>query len=90
MDGAIEPPWKGLRRVLPIHTAPPSHGLCACAFDVDVDVALASAGAGRSPAEHPSPLRMPALVVIARAFIELIQPELFSPRDYDQSGHSER
>lgn len=25
-----------------------------------------------------------------RAFIELIQPELFSPRDYDQSGHSER
>ncbi|WP_454828330.1 LysR family transcriptional regulator [Pseudoxanthomonas wuyuanensis] len=26
----------------------------------------------------------------ARAFIELIQPDLFAPRDYDQSGHSER
>ncbi len=26
----------------------------------------------------------------ARAFIELIQPELLSPREYDQSGHSER
>ncbi|CAH0161839.1 hypothetical protein SRABI35_00774 [Stenotrophomonas lactitubi] len=24
MDGAIEPPWKGLRRVLPTHTTPPS------------------------------------------------------------------
>ncbi|HDS1825919.1 TPA: hypothetical protein QEM95_04715 [Stenotrophomonas maltophilia] len=24
MDGAIEPPWTGLRRVLPTHTAPPS------------------------------------------------------------------
>ncbi|WP_164079768.1 hypothetical protein [Stenotrophomonas maltophilia] len=24
MDGAIEPPWKGLRRVLTTHTAPPS------------------------------------------------------------------
>lgn len=31
-----------------------------------------------------------ALSAQARAFIELIQPELFSPRDYDQSGHSER
>lgn len=26
----------------------------------------------------------------ARAFVELIQPELFNPREYDQSGHSER
>ncbi|OWQ58339.1 hypothetical protein CEE58_21185, partial [Stenotrophomonas maltophilia] len=24
MDGAIEPPWMGLRRVLPAHTAPPN------------------------------------------------------------------
>jgi len=24
MDGAIEPPWMGLRRVLPTHTAPPT------------------------------------------------------------------
>ncbi|WP_312787653.1 hypothetical protein, partial [Stenotrophomonas indicatrix] len=24
MDGAIEPPWMGLRRVLPTHTAPPN------------------------------------------------------------------
>ena len=27
MDGAIEPPWMGLRRVLTTHTAPPSHGM---------------------------------------------------------------
>ena len=26
----------------------------------------------------------------ARAFIELIQPDLFERRDYDESGHSER
>jgi len=26
MDGAIEPPWTGLRRVLQAHTAPPNHG----------------------------------------------------------------
>ncbi|AYA91429.1 hypothetical protein PEM_12015 [Stenotrophomonas sp. Pemsol] len=26
MDGAIEPPGMGLRRVLPAHTAPPPHG----------------------------------------------------------------
>jgi len=26
----------------------------------------------------------------ARAFVELIRPELFNPREYDQSGHSER
>ncbi|MBN5148506.1 hypothetical protein JY412_17435, partial [Stenotrophomonas maltophilia] len=31
MDGAIEPPWMGLRRVLPTHTAPPSHGMHAVA-----------------------------------------------------------
>ncbi|QGL66412.1 hypothetical protein FEO86_03525 [Stenotrophomonas maltophilia] len=45
MDGAIEPPWTGLRRVLQTHTAQPFHGMPA--FDVDV----ASAGAGRSPAK---------------------------------------
>ncbi len=27
MDGAIEPPGMGLRRVLPAHTAPPSTGI---------------------------------------------------------------
>ncbi|HHA2493105.1 TPA: hypothetical protein ACOENY_004543, partial [Stenotrophomonas maltophilia] len=27
MDGAIEPPGTGLRRVLPTHTAPPNHGM---------------------------------------------------------------
>ncbi len=43
MDGAIEPPWTGLRRVLQTHPAPPFHGMPA--FDV------ASAGAGRSPAK---------------------------------------
>jgi hypothetical protein len=26
----------------------------------------------------------------ARAFIELIHPDLFTRRDYDDSGHSER
>ena len=31
-----------------------------------------------------------ALSAQARAFINMIQPDLFSPRDYDQSGHSER
>lgn len=31
-----------------------------------------------------------ALSPQARAFVEMIQPELFSPREYDQSGHSER
>ncbi len=51
MDGAIEPPWMGLRRVLPAHTAPPSSVArrCCCCF-----LGLkASAGAGRSPAEAP-------------------------------------
>ncbi|MGB5784160.1 MAG: LysR family transcriptional regulator [Stenotrophomonas geniculata] len=31
-----------------------------------------------------------ALSAQARAFVELIQPELFSPRGYDESGHSDR
>lgn len=31
-----------------------------------------------------------ALSPQARAFIELIQPDLFAPRNYDDSGHSER
>ena len=26
----------------------------------------------------------------ARAFVELIQPQLLAPRGYDQTGHSER
>ncbi|RTY07258.1 hypothetical protein EKT70_13250 [Stenotrophomonas geniculata] len=34
MDGAIEPPWTGLRRVLQAHTAPPSHGMPAFAVAV--------------------------------------------------------
>ncbi|QDY48347.1 hypothetical protein DUW70_07265 [Stenotrophomonas maltophilia] len=39
MDGAIEPPWTGLRRVLPTHTAPPpnkqkARAALALAFDV--------------------------------------------------------
>ena len=46
MDGAIKPPWMGLRRVLPTHAAPPPHGMPASA------VAVASAGAGRSPAKN--------------------------------------
>ena len=31
-----------------------------------------------------------ALSAQARAFVDMIQPDLFSPRDHDQSGHSER
>jgi len=36
MDGAIEPPGTGLRRVLPTHTAPPNsqETRAALAFDV--------------------------------------------------------
>ena len=55
MDGAIEPPWTGLRRVLPTHTAPPNpqKPRAASALALALALALASAGAGRSPAEHP-------------------------------------
>jgi len=31
-----------------------------------------------------------ALSPQARAFVELIQPDLFAPRQYDDTGHSER
>ncbi|MBN5031961.1 hypothetical protein JY419_21230, partial [Stenotrophomonas maltophilia] len=36
MDGAIEPPWTGLRRVLPTHTAPPNQqkSRAALAFEL--------------------------------------------------------
>ncbi len=53
--GVSCPPGMGLRRVLPTHTAPPSHGMHAVAVAVGVApaLALASAGAGRSPAEPP-------------------------------------
>ncbi len=54
MDGAIEPPWMGLRRVLLAPTAPPAHRKPALA--VAVAVALASAGAGRRPARALPPL----------------------------------
>src|SRR6185437_995633 len=40
MDGAIEPPWTGLRRVLPTHTAPPSQQKASAAVAFDVAVAL--------------------------------------------------
>ncbi len=62
MDGAIEPPRMGLRRVLQPHTAPPDHrqsrAALALALALALDSALASAGAGRSPAEtHPQELQ---------------------------------
>ncbi|MBA0362808.1 hypothetical protein D7V18_14340 [Stenotrophomonas maltophilia] len=41
MDAAIEPPWMGLRRVLPVHAAPPTHGMPTFAVAVAVAVALA-------------------------------------------------
>gem|GEM_PF-3022905 len=54
MDGAYEPPWMGLRRVLQAHTATPSHGMHDFAVAVAVAVAgqrpALPAGAGRSPA----------------------------------------
>ena len=53
MDGAVEPPWTGLRRVLQAHTAAPSHGMLAVAVAVAVASASASAGAGCNPAEPP-------------------------------------
>ncbi len=64
MDGAIEPPWMGLRRVLLAPTTPPSHGNPAFAWAVAaaVAVALASAGAGRRPAKA-----IPLLPVQCRA-----------------------
>ncbi|WP_414609225.1 hypothetical protein, partial [Stenotrophomonas pavanii] len=34
MDAAIEPPWMGLRRVLPVHVALPTHGMPAFAVEV--------------------------------------------------------
>ncbi len=52
MDGAIEPPWIGLRRVLPAHAAQPFIGvqllLSGCR-----PAAGTTAGAGRSPAQAP-------------------------------------
>ena len=48
-QGAIEPPWLGLRRVLPAHTAPPTS---VAAFAVAS--APASAGAGRQPGQYPA------------------------------------
>jgi len=60
MDGAIEPPWMGLRRVLLAPITPPAHGMLAVALAVAVAVAvavaLASAGAGRRPARAHPPL----------------------------------
>jgi hypothetical protein len=52
MDGAIEPPWMGLRRVLPTHTAPPNKQKTRAALAVAV--AVDSAGAGRNPADTPA------------------------------------
>ncbi len=49
------PPWTGLRRVLPAHTAPPNQQRARAALALALAVALASAGAGRSPADPPSP-----------------------------------
>ncbi len=63
MDGAIEPPRMGLRRVLQTHTAPPSHRKPA--FDVALAAAVASAGAGCNPADAPNPynIRMPLITL---------------------------
>ncbi len=32
MDGAIEPPWMGLRHVLPTHMAPPNQQKASSGF----------------------------------------------------------
>ncbi len=51
MDGAIEPPWTGLRRVLTTHSAPPSHEMPALALAVAVAL---SRGQGCKPCKkHP-------------------------------------
>ncbi|WP_219906210.1 hypothetical protein, partial [Stenotrophomonas sp. Nf4] len=52
--GAIEPPWMGLRRVLPTHRAPPNQQKASSVLDVDV--ALASAGAGLQALPTKTPL----------------------------------
>ncbi|WP_222943082.1 hypothetical protein, partial [Stenotrophomonas maltophilia] len=41
MDGAIEPPGMGLRRVLPTHTAPPNKQKARAALALAFGVALA-------------------------------------------------
>ncbi len=46
MDGAIEPPGTGLRRVLQPHTAPPNPQQPRAALALALALALASAGAG--------------------------------------------
>ena len=59
MDGAIEPPWTGLRRVLPTHTAPPQTDFARLLVGVDLGrqaerqprLAPTGAGAWLEPAE---------------------------------------
>ncbi len=57
MDGAIEPPWTGLRRVLLAPTTPPSHGMpvVAVAFAFALAVALAWAPLRVPGAARPKP-----------------------------------
>ncbi len=52
MDGAIEPPWMGLRRVLPTHTAPPNSQQTRAALAFDVALAC-KAGAGLQALPNP-------------------------------------
>ena len=72
MDGAIEPPWMGLRRVLATHTAPPNQKTRA-AFDLASASASASAGAGRSPAENTKKKQQAG----ACCFGVMVRPERF-------------
>ncbi len=52
MDGAIEPPGTGLRRVLPTHTAPPNPQKPRAAFAFALALALASARRRRTTARQ--------------------------------------
>ncbi len=54
------PPWKGLRRVLPVHTAPPNQQKTRAALALALALALASAVAGQRPALPAGAGRSPA------------------------------
>ncbi len=59
MDGAIEPLWTGLRRVLTTHTAPPSHAMPLLLWPLPLLRLVAGAGLQALPITltPPSPLR---------------------------------
>ena len=82
MDGAIEPPGMGLRRVLPTHTAPPNQQKARAAFDVAVAVALSRCRAA-SPAEPPTTVGWADAALQLGAAADLITLETCLPTTPD-------